>query len=74
MTQRVPFSSALDERRTPQALFDFLNAEFNFTLDVCSTHTNHRCRRYFTPAEDGLKQDWRDHTVFMNPPFSQISP
>lgn len=55
---------------TPQKTFDELNAEFGFTLDPCSDGTNAKCELYFTPAEDGLAQDWGFHTVFMNPPYS----
>src|SRR5262245_55128446 len=72
MASQTASLSVSDEWVTPQALFDALNAEFDFTLDPCSTHANHKCPRYYTKAEDGLKQDWRDHTVFMNPPFRHI--
>lgn len=37
------FSSASDEWETPQALFDELNKEFHFTLDVCATEKNRKC-------------------------------
>lgn len=43
---------------TPQDLFDKLNEEFHFTLDVCATEKNHKCERYFTPEQDGLSQNW----------------
>ena len=51
----VHFSSASDEWATPQWLFDALNKEFGFTLDVCSTHENAKCRCHFTRFENGLK-------------------
>ena len=53
---------------TPQALFDKLDREFQFTLDVCALPENAKCVRYFTPEQDGLKQDWSG-VVWMNPPF-----
>lgn len=62
-------SSKSNEWATPQSLFDSLNSEFNFTLDPCSTKENHKCERYFTLDEDGLKQDWSKDIVFMNPPY-----
>lgn len=57
---------------TPQWLFDALHAEFGFTLDPCATSLNAKCAKYFTSTEDGLKQDWREHIVFMNPPYGVL--
>jgi site-specific DNA-methyltransferase (adenine-specific) len=68
---RVHYSSRTEEWGTPQRTFDALNAEFGFTLDPCSTHENAKCARHFTRAEDGLRQDWRDEIVFMNPPYGR---
>lgn len=65
------FSSASDEWPTPQWLYDALNAEFPFTLDPCATEQNAKCRRFYTRLEDGLKQDWSDQVVFMNPPYGR---
>jgi len=31
------FSSRTEEWETPQYVFDWLNEQFNFTLDVCAT-------------------------------------
>ena len=52
------FTSAMDEWATPQDFFDALNEEFHFTLDVCANEQNHKCERYFSKADDGLKMDW----------------
>ena len=49
--------------------FESLNAEFHFTLDPCADEFNHKCEKYFTKEQDGLKQDWGGHTVFCNPPY-----
>lgn len=64
------FSSNVDAWATPQALFDTLDAEFDFTLDPCASHSTAKCARYFTIEDDGLAQDW-DGTVFMNPPYGR---
>lgn len=64
----VHYSSATDEWATPQALFDVLNAEFRFTLDVCALDQSAKCNRYFTPESDGLAQEWTG-TCWMNPPY-----
>ena len=65
------FSSATDEWPTPIWLFDALSAEFNFTLDPCSTSDNAKCRQYFTKEHDGLTKDWSRDIVFMNPPYGR---
>ena len=65
----VMFSSKSNEWTTPQEFFDKLNEEFNFNLDPCSTDENHKCDRYFTKKQDGLKQDWGGQRVFVNPPY-----
>lgn len=52
------FSSNTDNWATPQKLFDELDKTFHFTLDVCADELNHKCDRFFTKDDDGLKQDW----------------
>ena len=65
------FSSASDEWETPQELFDRLNDEFHFTIDVCATEQNKKVSRCFTREQDGLKQDWTGETVWCNPPYGR---
>lgn len=60
-----------DEWETPKYIFDILNEEFNFDLDPAATHENHVCEKYFTKEFDGLGRSWRNHTVFLNPPYSR---
>ena len=67
----VMFSSKTDEWATPQEFFDTLNEEFNFTLDPCALPHNAKCDKYYTPLDDGLKQDWGGETVFCNPPYGR---
>jgi phage N-6-adenine-methyltransferase len=66
----VHFSSATDDWATPQAFFDELNKEFNFTLDVCASASNAKCANYYTAQDDGLKQEWAG-VVWMNPPYGR---
>lgn len=73
MLNKALFSSNSDEWATPQEIFDELNNEFGFTLDVCATDDNHKVDRYFTQAENGLIQSWGGYIVFCNPPYSNIS-
>jgi phage N-6-adenine-methyltransferase len=67
----VHFSSRTDEWATPQAFFHELDAEFHFTLDPCATPENAKCRLFITKEQDGLKQPWAPHTVFVNPPYGR---
>ena len=66
--ESIHFSSENDEWETPQALFDVLNREFQFTLDVCATPTNAKCELYYTPEMDGLVRPWTG-VCWMNPPY-----
>lgn len=68
---KVLFSSKTDLWSTPQDFFDKLNEEFNFTLDPCATDSNHKCGKYFTIDDDGLKQNWEGNIVFCNPPYGR---
>lgn len=67
----VHYSSNTPVWETPQNLFDRLNAEHGFTLDVCALPENAKCSRYYTPDDDGLAQDWKDHVCWMNPPYGR---
>ena len=66
------FSSNTDLWATPQDFFDKLNEEFHFNLDPCALPENAKCTKYFTPAEDGLKQNWGWCRVFCNPPYGRV--
>ena len=66
----VHFSSKSDMWETPQGFFDRYNAIYNFTLDVCALPENAKCKQFFTPEQDGLKQLWRG-MCWMNPPYGR---
>lgn len=66
----VHFSSRTDLWATPADFFARLNEEFNFTLDVCALPENAKCERFFTPADDGLSQQWIG-VCWMNPPYGR---
>ncbi len=63
-------SSRSDEWATPQYVFDLLDSEFGFELDVCALPHNAKCADYFSPAKDGLKQQWTG-VCWMNPPYGR---
>lgn len=70
MNTELMFSSKTDLWETPKDLFDKLNKEFHFTLDVCATPENAKCEEFYTKEQDGLKQPWKG-TVWCNPPYGR---
>ena len=74
MEPKIHFSSASGDWSTPQYFFDKLNEEFHFTLDPCADDLNHKCEKYYTVEQDGLKQDWSGERVFCNPPYGRDTP
>lgn len=66
----VHFMSEKMDWGTPQELFDRLNQEFHFTLDVCALPENAKCKRFFSPKENGLQQKWAS-VCWMNPPYGR---
>lgn len=71
MNTELMFSSKTDLWATPQDFFNKLNNEFWFTLDPCSTEDNHKCDKYFTKEQDGLKQSRDNEIVYCNPPYGR---
>lgn len=71
MNNDLFFSSKTDQWATPQHFFEELNKEFNFSLDPCADSSNHKCTKYFSKEDDGLKQSWSGHNVFCNPPYGR---
>lgn len=67
---RVLFSSRETAWETPQELFDQLDREFEFELDVCALPENAKCGRFYTPEDDGLSQPWPG-VVWCNPPYGR---
>ena len=70
-TMKLMFSCERKDWGTPQDFFDELNKEFKFTLDPCCTEKTKKCKKYYTPETNGLKQDWGGERVFVNPPYGR---
>jgi len=66
------YTSESGDWETPQELFDVLHAEFGFDLDVCATKETAKCKRFFSPKDDGLSQEWRG-VCWMNPPYIETT-
>ena len=71
MNTEVMFSSATDLWATPQDYFDSVAKEFQFSVDVCALPENAKCKRYFSPEDDGLAQKWGG-VCWMNPPYGRV--
>lgn len=67
---KVLYSSENEVWETPQDLFNRLNDEFHFDIDVCATPENAKCSTFFSPLDDGLSQDWQG-VCWMNPPYGK---
>ena len=59
------------EWATPWELFHVWDISHGpFTLDVCATWENAKCRTFFSPATNGLIQCWHG-VCWMNPPYAE---
>lgn len=68
----VLYSSKSELWETPQSFFDELDREFHFGVDVCAIPENTKCKKYFSPEEDGLKQSWGGYgAIWCNPPYGR---
>lgn len=66
----VCFSSKTDLWETPKELFDQLDREFHFSVDVCALPENAKCARFYTPEQNGLEQKW-EGVCWCNPPYGR---
>ena len=83
MNKAVLFSRASDEWSTPQAFWDELDDEFQFTLDAAATKENRKTPFHCGPdgadgLHDALMVDWtyesdadKGGVVWCNPPYSR---
>lgn len=64
-----------DEFYTLRRDFDPWNEEFRFTVDCCALNAEAaKLPRFYSPEDDGLKQDYAGERVWMKPPFSALVP
>ncbi|MCP4393466.1 MAG: phage N-6-adenine-methyltransferase [Alphaproteobacteria bacterium] len=68
-------ASEKDLWQTPIALFNALDQEFDFDVDICASEDNHLLPDYFTEERSALTNHWNVYTrlfsAFINPPYSQ---
>ena len=63
-----------DEWGTPAYIFDPLNKEFGFNLDVCATATNTKVPLFYSLELDSVQRPWAPMTCWCNPPYSNPMP
>ena len=65
-----------DALQTPKYIFDWLNDEYQFDIDLCASDQHHLCDNYLTKDNNALWVDWsKGYRVgFCNPPYSNIDP
>jgi len=74
------FSSKTDDWETPQALFDELNKEFSFSIDVCASNQNAKVDRFWSREMNSLQIPWvkwaninnLPPVFWMNPPYGRV--
>ncbi len=66
------FSSETCQWDSPPDLVVAMSPVFDWDLDVCADSPN-VCSRFYSPADDGLAQPWRD-LCWMNPPYGREIP
>lgn len=61
---------------TPKWLFDSLNKEFNFTLDLACNADNSKCVNFYDEKTNSLIQNWHETSgwLWLNPPYSPLKP
>ena len=61
----------VDNRRwgTPTWFYDWVDAAFGFTIDVCADEGNYKHPRYYDEKTNGLQQSWRGERFWCNPPY-----
>ena len=62
------FESKKQEWTTPQEMWDRLDEEFHFTIDLAADEQNTKCETYFSKENDALSQDWFG-VGWLNPPY-----
>jgi len=66
-----------DNWGTPVSLFKRLNKRIyelyhrRFTIDICATKDNRKCKRFYSKEQNGLIQDLQGEVAFCNPPYSE---
>lgn len=71
MINKALFTSNKEDWETPQYLFDELDKEFDFDIDVCADDKNCKVSDYFSKELNGLNQSWGGQICWLNPPYGR---
>ena len=73
MNTALMFSSKSNEWSTPNDLFDKLNNEFDFQIDLAATAQNTKCTSFYSWMTDSLNIEWHmaAQRGWLNPPYSR---
>ena len=74
MKNDVMFSSKSDEWSTPQDVFNQLNAEFRFDVDLAATAENAKVPHFYTKERDALSISWSGDSILDNLPCGWLNP
>lgn len=62
------FTSAIQDWETPQMLFDILNNEFDFDIDLAASKDNTKCKLFYSLEDDAFDHIWKG-ICWLNPPY-----
>ena len=62
-------SKSMKYLRTPKDIWDELQKEFNFTIDLCASNENHLLPRYYTAENSALNHSWENEIAYCHPLF-----
>ena len=69
-------SSLRSDWATPDSLFQMLDNEFHFALDVCADPRTAKTPRWFSVGENGLTKEWDaiaiGRSIWCNPPYGRV--
>ena len=65
------FDSIKNDWETPSSLFDEINKEFGFTIDVAASPGNAKVATYITEDQDAMKVSWGGEVCWLNPPYGK---
>ena len=64
-------ASLSQEYETPDELFNILNNEFHFNIDICASEKNHKLDNYYSKNDDCFTKNWNT-TSWINPEFIRV--
>jgi hypothetical protein len=70
--KRTLLTSKKQDYGTPEDVFAWLDRQFNFTIDLAADAGNFKMRPFFSPADNALKQSWRQQRGFLNPEYKRV--